>query len=268
MDHIRQAVTKARDRRIGANSRPQSGSAAPVHRGSIDFNSLVKSACNFEAFAENRIISNEHDTVLNAYRVLRTRVLQRMESEGWKSVAIVSPAPSAGKTVTAINLAIAVSSSETSRSTLLDFDFYRPSVARYLGLENPGSVLDYFENEKEFTEIARRTDLPNFTVLANERVSRRGAEFLSSTAVEGLIDTAVRGLGSRIVVMDTSPILGCDDTLALLPQVDCVLLVAASGGTKAADIKEAKRLLRNTNIVGTVLNMAPSSSVKSGYYYY
>ena len=266
MDHIREAVLKARDRRgeagIGGAMRQSGGQTV------IDVSRLEMAQCNFDAFGRNRIISNEHDPVLNAYRVLRTRVLQKMDAEGWRSLAVVSPAPGAGKTVTAINLAIAIASSEGSRTILADFDFYRPSVARYLGVNDPGSVLDYFEGERSLMDVTRRTDVPDVLLMANERVSRRGAEFFSSARTDRLIDNALDGFGARILVMDTSPILGCDDTIALLPKIDCVLLVAASGQTKASDLKEAQRLLKNTNVVGTILNMAPASSETANYYYY
>lgn len=272
MDHIREAVTKARGKRIGGPQQAgllsrsgQPDRRAPENDDDLQAVSVVN--CNVNAFAENCIISNEHDPVLNSYRVLRTRVLQKMEAEGWRTVAVVSPSPSAGKTVTAINLAIAVGSSKGSRVALADFDFYRPSVSRYLGIDDPGSVLDYFEGQQTPDKVMRRTDIRNLLLFGNERVSRRGAEFFSSPKVEHLFDTALNGFRSRIVVMDTSPILGCDDTIALLPEVDCVLLVAASGHTKAEELKEVKRLLRNTNIVGTVLNMAPASSVSGNYYY-
>ena len=270
MDHIRDAVTKARDTRarIATPGLKPGQVDRRVQNAEVDIEGFPKVACNFEHFAANRIISNEHDPVLNSYRVLRTRVLQKMEAEGWRTIAVVSPSPSAGKTVTAINLAIAISSSKSSRVTLADFDLYRPSVSRYLGLENPGSVLDFFEGEAPLDATVRRTDLPNLLLMPNERVSRRGSEFFASSAVTALFDRAIQAYQSRILVMDTSPILGCDDTIALLPQVDCVLLVAASGQTRADELVEAKRLLKNANIVGTVLNKAPAVSTGSNYYYY
>jgi acyl carrier protein len=56
-----------------------------------------------------------------------------------------------------------------------------------------------------------------------------------------------------------SPLLGCDDTIAFLPKVDCALLVAASGDTRTDDLKEARRILGKSNILGTVLNKAPAA---------
>jgi Mrp family chromosome partitioning ATPase len=283
MDRIRNAVTRARQTResneapkrdaaapapIAAAMRAQrtAESAAQVAQTSSDDLGLRKVSCNFENFARNRIIANEQDPVLNAYRVLRTRVLQKMDAEGWKTIAVVSPGSGAGKTVTAINLAIAISSKAGSRATLVDLDFYRPSVARYLGLNEFPSSLDFFEGDCSLRDVTVRPNLSDVVLVANERVTRRGAEHLTSPKADQLIDSAVNEFGSRVVIFDMSPLLGCDDTIAFLPKVDCALLVAASGDTRIDDLKEARRVLGKTNILGTVLNKAPAAFMPNQYY--
>ncbi len=267
MDRIREAISRARDENTKVVSKPRAHAAAPKRAPATPTADQFRTvACDFDTFSKNRIISNEQDPVLNAYRVLRTRVLQKMDAEGWRSLAIVSPGSGAGKTVTAINLAIAISSKESARATLVDLDFYRPSVARYLGLKEVPSTLDYFEGKAGLEEVTVRPDLADILLMANERVTRRGAEHLTSSRTDTLIDTALNQYGSRVVVFDMSPLLGCDDTLAFLPKVDCVLLVAASGQTRIAELKEARRILGATNIVGTVLNKSPASLVPNPYY--
>ncbi len=287
MDRIRNAVSRARETRetvtqdAAAAQRPQPAPAPasvqhpvtkglaptePAATGSGDPLNLPTVQCNYENFARNRIIANEQDPVLNAYRVLRTRVLQKIDAEGWKTIAVVSPGSGAGKTVTAINLAIAISSKAGSRATLVDLDFYRPSVARYLGVTDAPSSLDFFEGKCSVRDVAVRPGLSDVVLLANERVTRRGAEHLTSPRADELINTAVHDFGSRVVIFDMSPLLGCDDTIAFLPKIDCALLVAASGDTRSDDLKEAKRILGKTNILGTVLNKAPAAFMPNQYY--
>lgn len=271
MDRIREAVTKARKERAAGNefAPPPLGRAprftAPAPRETENFREV---ACDFAHFGDHRIISNEQDPVLNSYRILRTRVLQKMEENNWKTLAVVSPGAGSGKTVTAINLAIAVGSKAGSRATLVDLDFYRPRVSQYLGLKEPPSVLDFFEGSTPLHDVTVKPDLADVLVIANERVSRRGAEILTSPKADELIARAVNEYGSRIVIFDMSPILGCDDSIAFLPKVDCVLLVVASGETRVPELKEAQRLLAQTNVVGTVLNKAPNSSLVGSHYYY
>ncbi len=272
MDRIRDAVTRARHERTagaplagatkppaGARFQPSPARAAETFR---------EVACDFDSFGDNRIISNEQDPVLNAYRVLRTRVLQKMEENNWRTMAIVSPSSGAGKSVTAINLAIAIGSKLGSRSTLVDLDFYRPRIAQYLGIKEPPSVVDFFEGSQSLHDVTLKPDLPDVLVIANERVSRRGSEFLSSGKADELIQKTVNDYGSRVVIFDMSPFLGCDDTIAFLPKIDCALLVVASGQTRVPEFRETLRLLEHTNVVGTVLNKAPPSSLVGAQYYY
>ena len=270
MDRIREAITRARDTKektVAPTNYAAAAAAQPAPRvtpaSSVDFAPV---ACDFTHFGKNRIIANEQDPVLNAYRVLRTRVLQRMEAEGWKTIAVVSPGAGAGKTVTAINLAIAIGSKKGAPATLVDLDFYRPSVARYLGLNEVSSVLDFFEGKCPLEEVTVRPDLTNLLLIANERVTRRGAEYLTSDLADQLIQKTTEDYGSRVVIFDMSPLLGCDDSIAFLPKVDCVLFVASSGETRVHEFKEARRILRNAQTVGTVLNKAPASLSPNQYY--
>ncbi|MGE0181298.1 MAG: CpsD/CapB family tyrosine-protein kinase [Parvularculaceae bacterium] len=272
MDRIREAVTKARQDRAtsgaaGTSTISASGSRfhASPQRAAERFREV---SCDFARFGAHRIISNEQDPVLNAYRILRTRVLQKMEENNWRTLAIVSPGAAAGKSVTAINLAIAIGSKQGSRATLVDLDFYRPRVSSYLGIKDPPSVLDFFEGAKALHDVTLKPDLTDVLVIANERVSRKGAEFLTSPRADELIARTVNEYSSRVVIFDLSPLLGCDDTIAFLPKVDCALLVAASGYTRVPELKEAQRLLAKTNVVGTLLNKAPRSSLVGGQYYY
>lgn len=271
MDRIREAVTRARTAQGKAPESPSPAKAIPAARFlrevAPDTEAFAEARCNFDIFPEHRIISNEQDPMLSAYRVLRTRVLQKMDAEGWRTLAVVSPNSGAGKTVTAINLSIAIGSKSGTRAMLVDLDFYRPSIARYLGLKEPPSVLDFFEGRKSLREVTVRPDLPDLLLVANERVTRRGAEYLASERMDELIERGLDEFNSRAIIFDISPLLGCDDAIAFLPKVDCVLMVAASGATRVTEMKEARRLLNKTNVIGSVLNKAPAAFSQRSYYY-
>lgn len=272
MDRIRDAVTKARQERSARAPVAGGGQATTGARFQVSpsraAETFAMAACDFDNFGARRIISNEQDPVLNAYRVLRTRVLQKMEENNWRTLAVISPGSGAGKSVTAINLAIAIGSKEGSRATLVDLDFYRPRISQYLGFREPPSILDFFEGSKTLRDVTLKPDLADVLVIANERVSRRGAELLTSPKADELIARTVNDYGSRVVIFDMSPLLGCDDSIAFLPKVDCALLVAASGKTRVAEFREAKRILAQTKLVGAVLNMAPPSSFVGSQHYY
>ena len=58
--------------------------------------------------------------------------LQRMRTNGWKTLAVTSPTDGNGKTLTAINLAISLAQDVNQTIVLVDLDLRRPTLGRYL----------------------------------------------------------------------------------------------------------------------------------------
>ena len=71
---------------------------------------------------------------------------------------------------------------------------------------------------------------------------------------------------SRTIILDLPPILTSDDVIAMLPQTDCVLLVAAVGTSKVAEIQECSKHLQSASVVRIMLNKV--AEVSTDYYYY
>ena len=79
-----------------------------------------------------------------------------------------------------------------------------------------------------------------------------------------LIDDLRERHDSRIVIFDLPPLLSSDDAIAVLPKIDCVLLVVANGMSSRKEIEDCLHHLPASNLIGTVLNKAESES--HGYY--
>jgi protein-tyrosine kinase len=58
------------------------------------------------------------------------------------------------------------------------------------------------------------------------------------------------------------PLLSQADTLGFSPYVDCVLLVVDEGHTKIEELEHAASLLKEINVLGTVLNKASDNKIK------
>ena len=59
---------------------------------------------------------------------------------------------------------------------------------------------------------------------------------------------------SRVVIYDVPPLLDGADALAVLPRIDCALLVIREGRTSSKEIAAVKRVLQGTAMVGAVVN--------------
>lgn len=200
------------------------------------------------------------------FDLLRTQVLQKMEENNWRSLAVVSPSPECGKTFVAINLAISISQQPNKSAMLVDFDLRRPKVATYLGLNEPNSLNDYFASKKELSDVLVNPGIPKLVVAATNKPVLKSSELLSTDKAKNFIREATGRYKSRIIIVDLPPILAVDDPLVVLPQIDCVLLVIGSGINSRKEILEARRKLANFNLIGVVLNKAEQGD-QEGYYY-
>jgi protein-tyrosine kinase len=205
----------------------------------------------------NRIVAlNKHNPASWIFDSLRTQVLQKMEENSWRSLAVVSPTPESGKSVTAINLAISIAQQPQKTALLVDFDLRKPRIAKYLGMKCNKSLNDFISGGAKLEEIIVNPSIPRLTILPTNKSVVRSAETLSTIRMQELVTELNNRYSSRIVIFDLPPLLNADDAMVLLPQVDCVLFVVGDGQHSEEEIIESMRLLSRYNILGVVVNRA------------
>ncbi len=215
---------------------------------------------------DKRIVAqNSNDPTGWIFDTLRTQVLQKMEEHGWHTIAIVSPTPTAGKSVVAINLAISIAKLPQKTAMLVDFDLRRPSVARYLGLRQEKSINDFLTGNAKIPEIIVNPGIPRLTILPTNKPVKQSSETLSSNIIQNLVIELRERYDSRIVIFDLPPVLNADDAMVFLPQVDCVLLVVGDGLHTEPELTQSMRLLAKSNVLGMVVNRA-EDELKTYYY--
>jgi Mrp family chromosome partitioning ATPase len=87
----------------------------------------------------------------------------------------------------------------------------------------------------------------------------RSAEHLSSDSVRRLTAELNRRYANRIVLYDLPPLLETADALSFLPCVDAALLVVREGRTRRDDVVRCLQLMRDTPVIGTILNVTRES---------
>ena len=210
----------------------------------------------------------EDQSALRAYKILRTRVLQRMVSKNWYSVAVTGATSGEGKTLTAINLAMALAQDVNTWVFLVDLDLQRPRIASYLGMEYGKGLGDYLTGDGDLglqNICYNVVGVERLAVIPNSRVLQHSSELLVSPAMHALSQELSAESPRRIVIFDMPPLLASDDVLAFAPQVDGLLLVLAEGISARASLEKCKQLIGNTNLIGVVLNRS-SESNESPYY--
>lgn len=247
---------------------PDVGSAAvapaPSAAPAFEIERLEWVQPDVELLEQNRIVIDERSIASAAYKVLRTRVLQRMRRNGWKTLAVTGTCPDEGKTLTAINLSINLAWHLTTSVVLVDMDLRNPSIHRYLGIDTRFGVMDYLNGDAPLVRAGVRPGVERLGVILNDRPVANASELLSAPETLELIEQVKRG-DDRIAIFDLPPVFAGDDVLAFAPLVDAVLIVLSQGTTKRAALLALRELLQNVNVIGTVLNR--SSERVAPYYY-
>lgn len=214
----------------------------------------------------NRVVAHQKTHVASwAFDVLRTQVLQKMDEHGWRTLAVTSPSTESGKTLVAVNLALSIAQQSQRTALLVDFDLRRPSVARVLGLNQPASLNEVLTSDADVSQAMVSPGIEHLAVLPTNRPMSHTSELLSSAGVSNLIGELRQRYDDRIVVFDLPPMLAADDVMAVLPHIDCVLMIVGSGVSTKAEIDEAMTRVARANLIGVVLNKDVAPALQDYY---
>ena len=191
---------------------------------------------------------------IDLFRMLRTKVIQQMESANLRTLAITSPQYGDGKTTIAINLAMSLAMDVKQTVLLVDMDMRKPSVHEFLGIEPQVGLSDYLLRNVPLSDSLLKPNIDRLVVLPVAGSLQESSELLGTPKMVRLAAELKSRYPDRIVIYDMPPLLTQDDTLGFLPQVDGVLLVVRDGVSPIAQVRACAESLAGRNFLGTILN--------------
>lgn len=260
MERIKQALEKARQERQVRQGEEVMQPAPPPRVTGTEQGQPLTAAVSLDEglLRERRIIAGmPPGPFTEAYNLLRTRILQIFREHKWNTLAITSPGDSAGKTLTAINLAISIAREVDYTVLLVDANLQQPDMLEHFGLSRRKGLSDYLTADTPIEELLIKPGIvEHLVLLPGGQPLANSSEMLSSPKMGRLVEEMKARYPSRIIIFDLPPLLTTSDTLAFAPHVDAALLVVEEGVTRKDELQRAVDLLDVTNIVGTVLNKA------------
>jgi exopolysaccharide/PEP-CTERM locus tyrosine autokinase len=190
------------------------------------------------------------------YKILMTQILQKTKEEGLNTILITSPGDNEGKSITAVNLAISLAKEIEHTVLLVDADLRKPSLHQLLDINPAGGISDCLLNERPLADLLINPGINKLTILFGRKNLPNSAEVIGSPQMRQLIKEMKNRYPDRYIIFDSPPLLGSADTLILSQYVDGIILVVEYGKTQKDQIKKALELLKDKNLVGTILNKA------------
>jgi protein-tyrosine kinase len=221
-----------------------------------------------EVLERNKLVPGIEDkAAITAYKVLRTRILQRMRSNSWRSFIISGASVGEGKTLTACNLAVTMAKEPNQSVFLVDLDLQRSSVATYFDLDVKLGIGDYLAGRADIEDIVYAPqDLDRIAIIPNRAPVENSSELITSPRMKALTKWLKDRGSAPLVIYDMPPILSCDDVLAFLPSVDAILMVVSEGYTERSQLTRAIHMIGDANLLGVVLNRSREHHRSSAYY--
>lgn len=205
--------------------------------------------------AQRLIVGHEEGPFVDAYKMLRAQIMQQFRQKGWNVLGVSSPTAYEGKTLTAVNLSLALAMDLAHTVLLVDADMARPSVHHAFGLETVPGLTEYLFDEAPLAQLLVHPEVGRLVVLPGGRAVKNSAEALASPRMAALAQELKHRYPSRFIVFDLPPLLSRADVLGFSPHIDALLLVAEEGRTSAAEVEQAVAAIAGSvPIIGGVLN--------------
>ncbi|MBQ9760475.1 MAG: CpsD/CapB family tyrosine-protein kinase [Clostridia bacterium] len=188
-----------------------------------------------------------------AYNLLRTNLFFAFPGKiGGRCIGITSPAPSEGKSFTAINLAYSLAK-DGQKVLLVDGDMRKPTIADKLHLKpNPGLSNQLVDRGGMFVQESEMHE--NFFVLTAGNIPPNPSELIGSDEMRNVLGEYAKQYD--YVIVDLPPVMEVPDPLIMAKNLDGIVITVRHERSYRNEIKETVRKLQfaNAHILGFVYN--------------
>ncbi len=231
---------------------------APVHAAPprIEYTATrVLPAARLALHERVGVVKSDRSELAEAFKMLRNQVLQKMRADGHRVLAVTSPRPIPGKSLSALNLALAIAADFDSTVLLVDADLSGQGLQAMFGLDGAAGLGDHLLRGVPISELLVNPGIDRLVFLPGGSAAvAHSAELLSTRVTRELVAQMKTRYDDRIVIVDLPPALSTADALAFLPLADTTLVVIEEHTTRMADMESLAELLAPFELVGSVMS--------------
>jgi protein-tyrosine kinase len=209
---------------------------------------------NATAFAASVVMISRPDGLeAEAYRGLRTHIINQHLSLGRRALAVCSASAEDGCSLVAANLAVALSQAGVN-TLLMDTNLLHPQIETLIRPATaPAGLTTHLQSEGPYETCIDARVLPNLSVIYAGRAAPDAQELVSRAGFKGLMDFCLRNFDATIV--DTPPANRSSGAKQVSAALGYSLLVARKDKTFVKDVKTLADQLRadGVTVVGSVM---------------
>jgi polysaccharide biosynthesis transport protein len=196
------------------------------------------------------VLSDPQSVGAQQYGILALKVWRWLGSTGGRTLLVTSPAGEEGKSLTALNLSLALAATLPGRVLLVDADLRRPQVVQRLGLPDGKGFSELLESDAADPEpyIAK---IGSLDVIGSGAKPSNPATLLASQSARDIL--AKLRDRYQVIVLDSPPVVPVPDSHVLAGLADGVMLVVRARQTRQELLLRAAESLSGARMT-VVLN--------------
>ncbi len=183
-------------------------------------------------------------------------------------IMVTSALAGEGKSFTAANLAMSMTTELDYTVLLVDADIARPSLARMLGFEPNQGLLDVLEDKAALQDVLLSTNIDKLSVLPSGTPRPRATELLASDKMGELVEEMASRYPDRIIIFDSPPLLLTTEASVLASQMGQIVVVVKADGTPQAAVQRALSSIASHPVKMMVLNQVHAKMMQGPGYGY
>jgi Mrp family chromosome partitioning ATPase len=216
---------------------------------------------------ERRVVAQRERTFeSDVFKLLRTKILKQLKGNNWHSFGITAPTQGAGKSMVAVNLAIAIAMEIDESVLLVDMDLIYPKINWYFNRNLQYGLKDHILSNIPLADILFYPGIEGLSVLPGRGQTISSSEIISGPKMRHLIKDIKNENHSRVIIFDLPPVLAADDVLASMVYYDAILLIVEEGVSTPGEVKKSLQMLSGIPLLGTVLNKSENMPDHQRYY--
>jgi len=220
----------------------------------------------FRSHIDKRLVTLTAPASMEAeqYQALRLKLEHLQRERDVRVIGVTSPGARDGKTVTAINLAAALSEGSNARVLLIEADLRRPAVSKYLGLRDapkPGLAELVLDANLQLPDAIERHEHVAFdTMVAGAADTPIHQIFRTPRLQTLLIELRQR---YDFVIIDTPPVGPVSDCALLARWMDGLVVIVTAHKTPRKLLENALNMLEGAPVIGIIFNR--DDKARAGY---
>ena len=192
--------------------------------------------------------------IAEQYRRLRENIKHKMQKNNYKTIAITSAVNDEGKSLTSLNLAVALAKDvDVKKVLLVDCDLRKGKIDASLALNSKIGLSEYLLLGAETENIVFKTKIDKLSIIPKGKVCDNPSELLASEKMKKLLADLKKKFD--VIILDTTPLIPIADAGIVCALADAVVMVIRAGKTQQGIVDHATEVLEaaHSNLIGYTL---------------